>query len=113
MSFLPRPLLRRPRSLLRILLGLAVMAVPAFLAAPAAQADMGCGSSPLSQPFLSWGDPSQYELAPGGDFESSAWTLAGGAAQVPGSDPYALTGTLGSSSLGLPQGATAESPPVS
>jgi hypothetical protein len=69
-----------------------------------------CNVSPLSQPFAPWLDPASYELAPGGDFESSSWSLSGGAARVPGSEPFAATGTLGASSLSLPAGATAESP---
>jgi hypothetical protein len=75
-----------------------------------------CNSAPLSQPFAPWGDPAWYELAPGGDFESSGsalsggWALSGGAHRVPGSDPYAVTGWLGSWSLELPAGSSAQSP---
>jgi hypothetical protein len=69
-----------------------------------------CNLSPLSQPFAPWLDSSSYELAPGGDFESSDWSLSRGAALVPGSETFAATGTLGDSSLSLPGGATAESP---
>jgi len=84
-----------------------------------AQADVinlgACNSNAVSQPFAPWGDSSSYELAPGGDFESSdftmsPWTLSGGAQLVPGSESYAATGTLGASSLSLPAGASAESP---
>ena len=85
----------------------------------AAQADLvslnTCNSNAVSQPFAPWGDPSSYQLAPGGDFESSdftssPWTLSGGAQIVPGSEPFAATGTLGASSLSLPAGASADSP---
>ena len=80
----------------------------------AAQADMinldACSIASLSQPFAPWLDPSSYELAPGGDFESAAWSLNGGAQRVPGSEPFAATGTLGSWSLSLPAGASAQSP---
>lgn len=69
-----------------------------------------CNASVLSQPFAQWLDFAKYELAPGGDFESSAWTLTGGAELVAGSEPYAATGHLGSSSLSLPAGSTAQSP---
>jgi hypothetical protein len=55
-------------------------------------------------------DYAQYELVPGGDFETSTWSLAGGATRVAGSEPYAVTGTLGSSSLSLPAGSSAQSP---
>ena len=69
-----------------------------------------CNASALSQPFARWLDFAQYELAPGGDFERSRWTLTGGAKRVTGSEPYAATGTLGSSSLSLPAGSSAQSP---
>lgn len=69
-----------------------------------------CNPSALSQPFARWLDFADYELAPGGDFENSRWTLAGGAQRVAGSEPYAATGTLGSSSLSLPTGSSAQSP---
>lgn len=70
-----------------------------------------CNVSTLSQPFARWSDFADYELAPGGDFESSTWALTGGA-QLAGSEPYAATGTLGSSSLSLPVGSAAQSPPT-
>ncbi len=86
------------------------------VAPAAAQADLlnwgSCTPSVLSQPFTPWGDSASYELVPGGDFESSSWTLRGGARRVAGSEPYAATGSLGSWSLSLPAGASAQSPPV-
>jgi hypothetical protein len=69
-----------------------------------------CNGAALSQPFAPWVDPSWYELAPGGDFEDSTWTLSPGAQRVPGSEPYAATGSRGSWSLQLPAGSSAESP---
>lgn len=70
-----------------------------------------CNSAPMSQPFAPWSDPAWYELAPGGDFEhKSNWTLNGGATLTSGSEPYAATGSLGSTSLDLPAGSSAESP---
>lgn len=85
-----------------------------LLPTAAAQADIidlsACNLSPLSQPFAPWLDPASYELAPGGDFESASWDLAGGATRVPGSERFAATGALGSWSLSLPAGATAQSP---
>jgi hypothetical protein len=78
----------------------------------AAQADLfgSCTPSAVSQPFAAWADTNSYALVPGGDFEGSAWTLTGGAQRVAGSEPFAATGTLGSWSLSLPAGASAESP---
>jgi len=69
-----------------------------------------CSLSALSHPFARWLDFANYELAPGGDFESSTWTLKSRAELVAGSEPYGVTGTLGSSSLSLPAGSSAESP---
>jgi hypothetical protein len=109
----------RPSGLRRLVAGLSTIVSVAALAtvllpAAAAQADIidlsACNVSPLSQPFAPWLDPASYELAPGGDFESSGWSLTGGAARVPGSERFAATGTLGSWSLSLPAGATAQSP---
>jgi hypothetical protein len=69
-----------------------------------------CNASALTQPFARWLDFSQYEAAPGGDFENPSWTLTGGAQLVAGSEPYAATGTPGSSSLSLPAASSAQSP---
>jgi hypothetical protein len=91
----------------------AVGVVGAVALPPAvAQADLlgSCTPSAVTQPFAAWGDSASYELVPGGDFESSSWTLSGGAQRVAGSEPYAVTGTLGSWSLSLPAGASAQSP---
>jgi hypothetical protein len=90
----------------------------AFLAASSASAQAAllsggaCNEAALSQPFAQWGDTSSYELLPQGDFEGSLsqWSLAGGAHQGPGSEPYGVTGTIGHDSLVLPPGATAQSP---
>ena len=96
-----------------------VFAVGAFgavaLPVSTAQADLlglggGCTPPAVSQPFAPWGDSASYALVPGGDFESGSWTLQGGAQRVAGSEPYAATGTLGSWSLSLPAGSSAESP---
>ncbi len=97
----------------------AVLGAAAFGAAslPAvAQADViglgACDGSALSQPFAPWADPSQYKLVPGGDFEGSmaGWSLSGSAAVVAGSEPAGVTGTVGSDSLSLPAGSSAQSP---
>ncbi len=87
------------------------------LAAPLAHAGVlslgACDNSSLSQPFAPWADFEQYKLAPGGDFEGSlaGWSLQGGAQQVGGSETFAVAGP-GASSLSLPAGATAVSPPT-
>lgn len=90
--------------------------VAGAVALPPATAQAGllnlgsCTPAAVTQPFTPWGDSASYELVPGGDFESSSWTLRGGAQRVAGSEPYAATGSQGSRSLSLPAGASAQSP---
>jgi hypothetical protein len=90
---------------------LASLAVPAIGQA-ALVAPTSCTIGPLSQPFLAWGDRAAYEQVPGGDFEGALtdWTLQGGTALVSDSDPFGVTGSVGSSSLQLPPGAVAVAP---
>jgi hypothetical protein len=102
----------------RGLITLGAIAIATALALPASPARAAlinlnpCNSAPLSQPFARWWDSAWYELTPGGDFETPGWTLSGGAHRVPGSEPYAATGTPGSWSLSLPAGSSAQSPPT-
>jgi hypothetical protein len=94
---------------------LIVSSVAGTAAAGAALISSGtCPATSLSHPFAAWGDSSSYELVPGGSFEGSiaGWLLAGGATRTAGSEPYGVTGTVGRSSLLLPAGASAQSPPV-
>jgi len=94
-----------------IALGVAsALALPVSAAAADPINLAACNNAALSQAFAPWADPSLYELAPGGDFESAAWTLDGRAQLTAGSEPYAATGTLGNSSLSLPAGSSAQSP---
>jgi hypothetical protein len=71
-----------------------------------------CNEAALSQPFAQWGDSNDYELVPQGNFEGSLsqWSLSGGAARAPESEPYGVTGEVGHYSLALPAGASAQSP---
>jgi hypothetical protein len=110
---------RLPKLKSRVALGAALAASGLFaggLSAAPAQAAListgACSDAAISQPFAQWGDTSSYELVAGGDFEGSlaGWTLAGGAQRVAGSEPYGATGSVGSYSLGLPAGASAQSP---
>jgi hypothetical protein len=94
---------------------LASVIVGLFSAAPAQAAlinTSACNEAALSQPFLRWGDSSTYELIPGGNFEGSleGWNLSAGARRVPGSEPYGATGAVGSYSVELPGGSSAQSP---
>lgn len=95
---------------LRLLLGTAVAvacaAVPAAPAGAALIETSACDDAALSQPFARWGDNAYYKLAPGGDAEGAltGWSLSGGARKAAGSEPFAATGRLGSSSLAIPAG---------
>lgn len=111
-------LLSRPSRLARSSWLVGALAGAALLVAPGASAQAAlistsaCNGAALSSPFKAWGDSNTYELAQGGDFEGSlsGWTLSGGAAKVAGSEPFAATGSAGSSSLYLPAGASVQSP---
>lgn len=73
-----------------------------------------CDGAALSKPFQPWLDVADYKLAPRGDFEGSlsGWTLSGGAKKVSGSEPWGVTGKVGSSALAVPAGASALSAPT-
>lgn len=79
----------------RALLGVAVVLAAAVLwacltagSATAGTLDLGlCDGSSLTQPFVPWGDPSEYKLAPDGTFGTGGWSLDHGAQIVAGTDP--------------------------
>jgi hypothetical protein len=105
--------LARPAVLLTTALAaLALSGVAAGAAQAALISTSACDDAALSQPFAHWGDETSYKLVPGGDFESGldGWTVSGGARTVAGSEPFGVTGHVGSSSLLLPAGASAQSP---
>jgi hypothetical protein len=91
---------------------LTVMSLAATSAQAALVSTGACNSATLSTPFARWGDTNLYELVPGGDFEAapSSWSLTGGAQQASGSESFAATGSLGTHSLSLPVGASAQTP---
>ena len=93
-----------------------VLAAAFVLPAAAARADLmalpTCDTSVLRQPFVPWADMAFYELTPGGDFEQPTWALNHGAQRERGSEPYAATGKVGTWSLTLPAGSSAQSPPT-
>jgi hypothetical protein len=106
---------RRKGSSASLAVVLASIAATLLSATPAQAAlisTSACNEAPLSQPFLRWGDANSYELIPGGDFEGTlgGWSLSGGAQQVAGSERFGATGSVGSYSLELPAGASAQSP---
>lgn len=94
----------------------ALLALAAFPAASSAAliSTGACDNASLTQPFKPWLDSAQYKLVSGGSFEdgASGWTLSRGASIVSGSEPFGATGSVGSHSLYLPAGASAESPPT-
>jgi hypothetical protein len=97
----------------------AAAALLTLLLAPAADAK-GVAANPdnctpapaLEHPFAPWGDNGFYVLHPGGDMETGLprWTLAGGAALVPGDDRLGVR--PGSNVLLLPPGATVVTSPI-
>lgn len=102
-----------PGRTMRRVLGLTV-ALCALIPAAAANAVVSledCDGAELSRPFAQFGDPAQYKLAPGGDFEGAhGWTLSGGAKVASGSEPWGVTGKVGAKSLVVPAGGSATSP---
>jgi hypothetical protein len=88
--------------------GLLALAAPAAAsAATTAPAPGACGTG--SPVFARWYDNSSYMLATNGDLEAGGlgWTLTGGAAVVPGGDPFALGGKVSTKALALPAGSSA------
>jgi hypothetical protein len=109
----------RTRTAARRSIVLLLASVLAALAVGASSARAGegllglsCGDE-ASHPFLRWLDPLPYTLVPDGGFEQGAtgWELSRGARVVSGNEPFALSGP-GSSSLYLPAGSSATSPPM-
>jgi hypothetical protein len=83
-----------------------LMAVLPATASAATTAD--CRPPATSTALAPFGDLRPYFVAPGADFETSAWTLAGGATRTTGSGPLKLGAAK--SSLRLPSGGSATSP---
>jgi hypothetical protein len=53
-----------------------------------------CDGAALSQPFLPWGDPSEYKLAPDGTFAAGGWSLNRGAQIVSAPGPVGSHATV-------------------
>ena len=73
-----------------------------------------CPSAGAKKAFSQWGDQRNYVLAPDGGFEAAAqgWDLDGGAMTVAGNETYYLSSPFDDTSLSLPAGSSAGSPPV-
>jgi hypothetical protein len=93
------------------------VAVPLSLSLGASTGEAGLGVAcpdPTTQPFRPWSDYARYAQVPDGGFEARAagWALAGGAKVVAGNNPFYLRSRSDSSSLQLPAGSSATSPPM-
>lgn len=91
--------------------------LPLTLAFGASSVGAGLGVScpdPTTQPFKQWSDYARYAPVPDGGFEAGAsgWKLAGGAKVVAGNEPFYLLGPRDRSSLFMPAGSSATSPPM-
>jgi hypothetical protein len=110
----------RIRSLRRLAVAVAAVAAVA-VSGSAARADESvrssgpsCDGQTLEQPFLAWGDPASYVLAPDGGLEAggAGWALSNGAAVVDGNEPFSVHADSDSRSLALPPGSSATSAPM-
>jgi hypothetical protein len=107
------------RSNLSRTLALATVALSGLVASGAAAAPASAGlgvacPDPTAKVFAPWGDTFNYAYAPDGGVEAGAsgWKLAGGAAVVSGNESFSVHGSRDRSSLSLPAGATATTPPM-
>jgi hypothetical protein len=102
----------RLRAPLLGLVAIAASAAAMAMSAAPAGAAVAC-PDPTSQPFLRFGDPTFYALAPDGGLENgvTGWTLSGGARVVAGNESFFASGP-GTHSLSLPAGSSATSPPM-
>jgi hypothetical protein len=89
---------------------MALVATIAF----ASSAQAACSTAGAKKAFSQWGDQRDYVLAPDGGFEAGAqgWDLDGGAKPVAGNESYYLNSASDDTSLSLPAGSSAGSPPV-
>jgi hypothetical protein len=107
------PFFRRVRAV--VVLGLVGGTIAMAMGAAPASAGLGLACpSPTSTPFAGWKDYSHYALAPDGGFESGAsgWALSGGARAVSGNESFYVHSSSDKTSLSLPAGASATSPPM-
>jgi hypothetical protein len=88
-------------------------ALPGTASAVVVESAPSCEPQPTTKPFAQWGDQRDYELAPGGSFETGApgWQLHG-ASVVPGNESFYVGGRWHSKALRLDGGGTAKSPEI-
>jgi hypothetical protein len=104
---------RRVRAI--VVLGLAGGTIAMVASAAPASAGLGLACpSATSTPFTAWSDYANYVFAPDGGFEAggSGWSLSGGARAGSGNEPFYVHSNTDKSSLSLPKGASATSPPM-
>ncbi|HEY7604484.1 MAG TPA: hypothetical protein VH760_09490 [Gaiellaceae bacterium] len=113
-----RHLLRRPhplRALAALLCAGAALAgaTSAQAATTARSGATGCPDQSLSHPFVRWLDPAGYVPLQNGSLEKTdGWSLSGGARLVAGNEPFYVGSTGDRTSLSLPAGSSATSPPM-
>ena len=91
-----------------------------LIAAPGAKAGVlvesapDCAEESLTNPFLPWLDPMDYQFAPDGGFEGGAegWSLKNGAAGASGNESHYVHDAGDSKSLAMPAGSSATSPTI-
>ena len=107
------PFVRRVRAI--VVLGFVGGTIALAMGAAPASAGLGLACpSPTSTPFSAWSDYANYAFTPDGGFESggSGWSLSGGARAVSGNESFYVHNKADKSSLSLPKGASATSPPM-
>jgi hypothetical protein len=104
-----RPFHIATRNRFAALLAASLLALAVFAGAAHA-----CSYSGAESVFSPWGDQRSYVLGPDGGFEAggSGWQLSRGAAVIDGNESYYLNDAGDDSSLSLPSGSSAVSPPV-
>lgn len=105
--------LRRVRAF--VVLGLVGGTIAMAMGAAPASAGLGLACpTATSTPFTPWSDYANYVFAPDGGFEAggSGWSLGGGARAFSGNESFYVHSTLDKTSLSLPVGASATSPPM-
>jgi hypothetical protein len=92
----------------------AVLAAAFVIVVVFAASAQACSYTGASQVFKPWGDQHEYVLAPDGGFEAggSGWSLQGGASLAAENEAFHLNGGGDSTSLSLPAGSSAVSPPL-
>lgn len=93
---------------------IAVLATAFVIVGVLAASAQACSYTGARQVFKPWGDQHEYVLAPNGGFESGAsgWSLGGGAGLVAENEAFHLNAAGDSTSLSLPAGSSAVSPPL-